>query len=111
MATFQDDCGRVKLQRIRHELEQGRIGPAVDGRRRQADFQCIAMQSGTSSRLRAGLDVKIQGDAAVVTDAKPNAHSNIRTACSSRMTTSGERSMPEMSGTKRRIGSSIGLVS
>ena len=111
MAALDDDCGRRKFERIGKEPEQCQVGPAVDRRRGETDFQGIAMQSGTSSGLRAGLDVEMQCDAAVVADAKPFVHRNIRTACSSRMAISGERSMPEMSGTKRRIGSRIGLVS
>lgn len=111
MAAFQNDCSRRKFQCIGHEPEQCHIGPAIDRRRCEPNFQGVAMQSAASGRLRAGLDMKVKRDAAVVTDAKPGIHRNIRTACNSRMATSGERSMPETSGTKRRIGSRIGLVS
>ena len=68
MTALEDDCGWRKFQRIGKEPEQCQVGPAVDRWRGEADFQGIAMQSGTSGRLRTGLDVKMQRDAAVVAD-------------------------------------------
>lgn len=98
------------MQRLGDEAEQRLVGLAIDWRCGKTDFQRIAMPPGDFRFPGAGLDMQGQRVAAVADGAQPVAHRNISAIWRSRMATSGDRSMPEISGRMRRMGSSSGRV-
>ena len=65
------------------------------------------MQPGEFGFLRAGLDVQGQRDAPSPRRGTSRSQEH-QDHCSSRMATSGDRSMPEIVGMMRRIGSRMG---
>jgi len=99
------------MQRLGDEAEQRLVGLAINWWRGKADFQRIAMLPGDFRFPGAGLDMQGQREAAVAGGAQPVAHRSISATWRSRMATSGDRSMPEIRGRMRRIGSSSGRVS
>ena len=98
------------MQSLGHKFDQRFIGLAIDRWRRQPDFQRIAIRPGKFGFFGTRLNVQGQRDTTIAGDAKPLAHKNISKACNNKMATSGDRSMPPISGMKRRIGSSSGRV-
>src|SRR5947199_8021985 len=118
LTAHDDDVALRHAERIGEKADQLRVRLAVDGRRAQLHFQCIAMLAGEFRSLRAGLYMEREDDVrdhqmkARVSVDSSHVTGSISSSCAMTITINGDRSsVPPIGGTTLRTGRRNGKVS